>query len=181
MTAAPVRIELDDREVLDALARLQARVGEAGLKDPMASIGQTLVVSTLRRFTTSSGPDGQPWKPNSDAVLRALLKRTPEAFGKKGQLIAKGKKVLAGKKPLIDSGELSISIHYQLIPGGVEVGTNRFANLFRGGAAIHQFGGQAGRGRKVTIPARPFLGVSAKDREFVLNKLREHLEGALNE
>lgn len=28
--------------------------------------------------------------------------------------------------------------------------------------AIHQFGGQAGRGKKVTIPARPFLPVDAQ-------------------
>jgi phage virion morphogenesis protein len=30
-------------------------------------------------------------------------------------------------------------------------------------AAIHHFGGQAGRGRKVTIPARPFMMIQDED------------------
>ena len=34
-------------------------------------------------------------------------------------------------------------------------------------AAIHHFGGKAGRGRKVTIPARPTLGLSADDQTAV--------------
>jgi phage virion morphogenesis protein len=48
----------------------------------------------------------------------------------------------------------------------VAVGTNRVY------AAIHQLGGQAGRGRKVTIPARPYLGVSAADRVRILAVLK---------
>lgn len=176
MNNAPITIEIDDREVLEALARLQARVGDAGLKDPLAAIGQELVDTTQKRFDTSTGPDGQRWPANARATLEALLDRTRGGVGKKGKITAKGSAAMMGKRPLIDSSELKDGIRYQLIPGGVEVGTNRFANLFKGGAAIHQFGGQAGRNHKVTIPARPFLGFSAQDRQFILNKLREHLE-----
>jgi phage gpG-like protein len=52
-------------------------------------------------------------------------------------------------------------------------------------AAIHQFGGMAGRGKKVKIPARPYLAVSRgkemefaeKDRVRIMDIIREHLRG----
>lgn len=178
MTAAPVRIEIDDREVLDALARLQARVGEAGLEPAMKAIGEALAESTRQRFATSTGPDGQRWPANARATLEALLSRTHGGVGKKGKITGKGGAAMMGKKPLVASRQLAEGIRYQLISGGVEVGTNRFADHIKGGAAIHQFGGQAGRGRKVTIPARPFLGFSTKDKQYALDVLRRHLEKA---
>lgn len=46
-------------------------------------------------------------------------------------------------------------------------------------AAIHQFGGAAGRkDRRVTIPARPFLGVSNEDRTELLAIINDHLQRA---
>jgi len=43
-------------------------------------------------------------------------------------------------------------------------------------AAIHQFGGKAGRGRKVTIPARPFLKLTDEDLEKILQTVEEYLK-----
>lgn len=55
-------------------------------------------------------------------------------------------------KPLLDTGRLRNSIHHTVTgPSDVQVGTDVIY------AAIHNFGGQAGRNRKVTIPARPFF------------------------
>ena len=42
----------------------------------------------------------------------------------------------------------------------VQIGTNPAAHDY---AAIQQFGGQAGRGRKVRIPARPFMLLQDED------------------
>ncbi len=56
-------------------------------------------------------------------------------------------------QPLVDTGRLRDSITYQASDDGVEVGTNVVY------AAIHQFGGMAGRGQKVHIPARPYMPV----------------------
>ena len=55
----------------------------------------------------------------------------------------------------------------------VEVGTNVVYG------AIHQFGGAAGRkDRRVTIPARPFHGVSNEDRTELLAIINDHLQRA---
>ena len=53
--------------------------------------------------------------------------------------------------PLVDTENLMGSITSDYTNDTAVVGTNEPY------AAIHQFGGKAGRGRKTTIPARPFL------------------------
>lgn len=73
-------------------------------------------------------------------------------------------------KTLIDTHRLYDSYVYQLTGLGVEVGS---AAVY---AAIHHFGGKAGRGLKTTIKARPVLGLRAKDEQhigrFVLDQLK---------
>lgn len=56
-------------------------------------------------------------------------------------------------KTLLRKRHLYNSYVYQLSAGGVEVGS---ALIY---AAIHHFGGEAGKGHKVTLPARPVLGI----------------------
>ena len=58
------------------------------------------------------------------------------------------------KQILIKEGMLKRSFTIIASDNEVSVGTNIIY------AAIHQFGGKAGRGKKVTIPARPFMPVS---------------------
>lgn len=53
------------------------------------------------------------------------------------------------------SGQLAASVELFYSATEAGVGTNKVYG------AIHQFGGQAGRGRRTTIPARPFLPVNA--------------------
>ena len=59
-------------------------------------------------------------------------------------------------KTLIDKHHLYDSYTYQLNRGGVEIGS---ALIY---AAIHHFGGQAGRKRKTKIDARPVLGATER-------------------
>lgn len=56
-----------------------------------------------------------------------------------------------GGQTLVDSARLETSINYEVGSDEVEVGTNVVYG------AIHQFGGQAGRGHKTTITARPYI------------------------
>ena len=75
---------------------------------------------------------------------------------------------LAGLKILQDRGTLHDTLRYQASASGVEIGTDRIYG------ATHQFG----RGN---IPARPFLGLSAGDRQDILAIVRDHLARALGE
>lgn len=97
-------------------------------------MGESLISSTQRRFETSTDKDGNPWKPS---------KRVLKKGGK--TLVIKGWEGLKG------------SISYNILPDSVEWGSHLVY------AAIHQFGGHAGRGAVVPIPQRAFLGVNDED------------------
>jgi len=74
-----------------------------------------------------------------------------------------------GGKTLVDTARLVESITYAFSSRSAEIGTGVIY------AGIHQFGGQAGRGRKVTLPERPFLGVSDADEVEIVGILRVYL------
>lgn len=172
-----IDIQLDDREVREALSRLQKRLGD--LTPVMREIGELIVERAKQRFETSTAPDGSRWAPNSEATLGAMLARSGANFRKDGSLSKRGAARRAAKKPLVDTGTLMRQTFYRATANEVTVGNSMVY------AAIHQFGGQAGRGRKVTIPARPFLPVTAsgqwlgtEDRDAVLDIIRSAIQAA---
>ena len=77
-----------------------------------------------------------------------------------------------GGQTLVDTTRLRGSITHEAARDSVTVGTNVIY------AAIHQFGGKAGRGKKVTIPERAFLGVNDDDAAEIGEILAEHLAEA---
>ncbi len=124
----------------------------AALANPAAAmdqIGRYLVASTLRRFEHERAPDGSPWLKSARALAE-------------------------GGQTLTDTGRLRGSIAHTVADGGraVEVGSSVLY------AAIHQFGGRAGRGRRVTLPARPYLGIDERDRDAIARIVSRALEGA---
>lgn len=169
-----ITIKIDNRNVLDALNQLAGRVDN--LAPALSEIGERLAESTQARFNTSTGPAGQRWAPNSQATILDYLRGPKDAprsgiYGKKsGKLTSKGAGIAMNKKPLIDSGLLRDHIDWQLIPGGVAIGTDRFADAWDSGAAVHQFGSINGK-----IPARPFLGVSDDDERTILDIVAGYL------
>lgn len=165
-----IAIEIDNRAVLDALNDLAGRVGN--LRPAMAEIGERLTESTQDRFNTSTGPDGQRWAPNSQAtILDYLAGKSGSYQNKSGKLSTRGAGYAINKKPLVDSGLLKGSIIWQHIDNGVAVGTDRFADAWDEGAAVHQFGSKNGK-----IPARPFLGISDEDERIILEIVGEYLK-----
>lgn len=183
-----ITVDFDAAAITQALGELERRVSPEGLKEPLVAIGQRLAESTRQRFAAGTAPDGSRWAPNAESTYLGLLgkkggtktgkdgKVSAVGVKKDGKISAAGIRKVMSKKPLIDTEELAGSIRYQLLPGGtgVEVGTNRFADAWDGGAAVHQFGSRDGR-----IPARPFLGLSDADETGVMAILNRHLAGAL--
>ena len=67
-------------------------------------------------------------------------------------------------KILIDTGALLRSIHYQADNTSVAIGTNK------------NYAAQLQEG--VGMPARPFLGINANDRAYVMAALTKHMTEA---
>ena len=173
-----ISINIDDREVREGLERLSRRV--INLTPAMTAIGLFYERSVLENFKAEAGPDGAKWAPLSAVTLQLGLGRN-KGWGKKGGLTARGRNYLQGKRILWERGDLEGSVHSQADSSSVTIGAGGHIKY----AAIHQFGGQAGRGRKVTIPARPYLALNQgggmaladKDRERVVEIVGTYLEG----
>lgn len=75
--------------------------------------------------------------------------------------------------PLVDTENLMNSITSYYDNDSAEVGTNEPY------AAIHQFGGKAGRGRKVDIPARPFLVLTPQDEDDILEDVQAYFRSVM--
>jgi len=159
-----INIEINDREVLDALEGLVRRLGN--MTPAMQDIGELLAESTIQRFSDGVGPGGEAWKENSPATILAYVDKYKGSRSKRGGLTKKGQARAGSKKPLIgETKSLSTMIHYSAGRDRVEIGSPQVY------AAVQQFGakrGQFGAAPWGDIPARPFLGVSDSDKGSIL-------------
>ena len=166
-----VTIQVDDVEVKGMLQRLAQRVGN--LTPVMREAGRTLQNDAVNNFKRQSAPDGTPWKPLSylTRLNRARKATGGKLYIKSGKrTTAKAYRAAISAQALLDTGVLRNSIQVQQVtPDSVTVGSRLKY------AAIHQFGGQAGRGRKVNIPARPYIGMSDQARRDIVNAINRHL------
>lgn len=74
-----------------------------------------------------------------------------------------------GGKTLVDNATLRNSIGYEASAMAVMVGSNLVY------ARPHQEGGQVGRGLAVTLPARPYLGISDEDLDEAGQMVVDHI------
>lgn len=170
MSGASLEVIYRDGELRRRLQLLAATLGPGLLPQVLDEVGEAVAALTMRRFEEGKGPDGGEWQPSARAAA-------------------------VGGQTLVERGTLRDSITHTVLPGagGVEVGTNvRYG-------AIHQFGGRveaktdkglrfrvAGqwiRKAAVTIPARPYLGLSDDDESdlvaIVDDWMRRELAGVL--
>jgi phage gpG-like protein len=148
-------LTVQDHGVQTALNALAARVNN--IPAVLDTIGTGIIERTQRRFETSTGPDGIAWKANAEttlAMLSASIGASKSNRKKDGSLNAKGNRMLANKKPLIGPTGLLGKVFHSLVVDNTLTVSSPFVY-----SAIHQFGGKAGRGLKVTIPARPYFPI----------------------
>lgn len=158
----PIQIHIQFSEL--PIVRVLHKI-ESGLADTtplMDGIGTVLAEGTERRFDTGMSPAGTPW---------------PKSLRVKEQ----------GGQTLVQSGRLA-NINHVAERDEVRVGTNAFYGR------IHQLGGtirprkakaltfrlpngQMVSVGKVTIPARPYLGVDGEDRAGIEEQTRKFIEG----
>ncbi len=165
MSGATLTLKYEDAELQRMASRLERALRRADYKPLLRDIGGSLRESTTLRFQQSKAPDGSTW-PKSQRVL---------LFG--GQtLILTGRlrDSIADAAPLLDATS-------------VEVGTNvEYADPHQFGATIRPRTGRAlnipgiGPRASVTIPARPFLGVSVQDEAEILDLTERWLKRLVN-
>jgi len=139
----------------DVLARLKSMEDRGdNLSGVMRAFGGYMVGSIQKNFDAEGRP--VKWQPLKIATLLGWsygYKRGGAYRTKKGGPTKKGREALAGRKILTASTRLRRSVRViRSTAASVEIGTDATAY-----AAIHQFGGLAGRGKKTHIPARPYL------------------------
>lgn len=159
-----VQIRIDNRPIIDILGRLMERGGDMSV--PFRQIAGVMAHAVEKNFEQEGRPE--PWLELSEATKAArLLARTSDAEMRRQ--IRAGEVDFGRMRILQDSGRLASSITAESDRFSATVGTN---TLY---AKIHHFGGQAGRGRKVEIPARPFLVLAEDDVEEIVDILERHL------
>jgi phage virion morphogenesis protein len=169
MAAATVSFDLKE---IDAVKKMLANAALSGADRAklLGSIGVEMEAQTQERFDTQKSPDGESWK--------ALAQKTMDYYSSKG--------LLGARSILVGEGMLRDSITSEVQGGGWSV----LAGATMEYAAVHQFGAEIkpksapalfvpgyGMLKKVTIPARPYLGVSADDMKAIEAAVAVFLEG----
>lgn len=151
------------------LAQALRKASQLDIKNKLGKpVGEAMVSSTRERFRTSKDPTGKPWKPLSATTVNLGFKK--KDYKKSGGLKKGVAEREAKRLILVQKSILKNSISAKPEGTQVAVGTNVTY------ARIHQLGGKAGRRKKVTIPARPYLGVSDSDQREIERLTAKMLE-----
>jgi phage virion morphogenesis protein len=144
-----VEIKLDNKEVERALLEVAQKCED--MRPLMKNIAGIMADSTEENFAQEGRPD--KWQELAESTIK---KRT-----KTGHYPGKILQV---------EGQLATSITTYYDKESAIIGSNLAY------AAIHQLGGQAGKGKKTTIPARPYLVLTNGDLSEILLLLFKYLD-----
>lgn len=169
MAGVTLETSVDDKLVLRAFRALSNAL--SGNTTPvMEAIGRKLVDNVHDRFAAAVDPSGGAWAPLDPGY----------AASKKGAGILRESGMRGG---------LMGSITFVASPGTVEVGTNKpYAAAHQFGATIKpvhgthlrfMIGGKPVYARSVTIPERPYLGISAEDERTIAEAVIDALDRAI--
>jgi len=142
-----IDIKVDDRDVVNLLNKLKKKTED--MTPAMRVIAGIMHDAVEENFEK----EGQPrWIALAPATIKQRTKK--------------------GKWPgkiLQQTGQLASSISEKATSKSAIVGTNKVYG------AIQQLGGKAGRGHKVTIPARPFLKLDNRALEAIRNTILSYI------
>ena len=139
-----IEIKIDSKEVEHKLQELANKTSD--LKPLMKNIAGIFASAAEDNFAEEGRPD--KWQD-----LSKVTKKLREKKGKwPGQILQV-------------SGQLASSVNTYYDNDSAIIGSNLEY------AAIHQLGGLAGRNKKVTIPARPYLKLSESDYQIIINEI----------
>ena len=149
MSDKPIEIKIDNKDVDRKLLELAQK--SENLRPLMKNIAGIFASATEENFKNEGRPD--KWTELSEATKKQRTKQKKWP----GQILQV-------------SGQLASSISTQYDDESAIIGSNLDY------AAIHQLGGQAGKNKKVTIPARPYLKLTDDDFNEILDATKNFLK-----
>ncbi len=144
----PIEIQIDNKAVAEKLLEL-AQKGE-NLRPLMKNIAGIFAYSTEENFKNEGRPKWQDLAESTKKQRQKKRKCSGQILQVEGQLAS------------------SISTHYD--KDCAVIGSNLDY------AAIHQLGGQTGRNKAVSIPARPYLKLIEEDFEEIIKATKQYLK-----
>lgn len=153
MSGFGLNLTFDDLGITQRMDRLANLGGPTLRSEVLEPIGATLEATTLERFDTGIGPDGEAWEPS----LRVKL---------------------FGGQTLVETGILRDSYHYEVETSAVEIGSadiraaiHQFGGFIyaksAGGLSFTLADGLGVNVDRVEMPERPVVGLSIEDRGLV--------------
>ena len=149
MSDKPIEIKIDNKDVERKLLELAQK--SENLRPLMKNIAGIFASATEENFKNEGRPD--KWTELSEATKKQRTKQKKWP----GQILQV-------------SGQLASSISTQYDDESAVIGSNLDY------AAIHQLGGQAGKNKKVEIPARPYLKLTDDDFNEILDATKNFLK-----
>ena len=149
MSDKPIEIKIDNKDVERKLLELAQK--SENLRPLMKNIAGIFASATEENFKNEGRPD--KWTELSEATKKQRTKQKKWP----GQILQV-------------SGQLAMSITTQYDNESAVIGSNKVY------AAIHQLGGQAGKNKKVEIPARPYLKLTDDDFNEILDATEHYLK-----
>lgn len=151
MTGVVLKVDYDSAEIR---AYLKSRISKLdNLRPFYVNVGEHMLNSVQERFDTETAPDGSAWAALAPSTVAGRLRRHGNA-----ELTI-----------LREHGHLAGSFNYEASSREVKIGSPVVY------AAIHHFGGAAGRNHAAEIPARPVLGMSHQDEQAISEMAEEFL------
>lgn len=147
MSDEPIEIKIDNKKVEKALLEIAQKT--SNLRPLMKNVAGIMADSTEENFKEEGRPK---WKDLSEKTKTAR-KKTGHYPGQILQV----------------SGQLALSVTTQYDDTSAIIGSNKAY------AAIHQLGGQAGKNKKTTIPARPYLKLTDDDFDEIISIVEKYL------
>lgn len=149
MSDEPIEIKLDNQEVQNRLLELASKC--ENLRPLMKNIAGIFAYSTEENFKNEGRPEKWLDLAESTKKQREKKRKWP------GQILQV-------------EGKLAASINTFYDDDSAVIGSNLDY------AAIHQLGGQAGRNKSVSIPARPYLKLTDSDYKEITQEIEKHLK-----
>ena len=144
-----IEIKIDNKAVEEALLKVASKCED--LRPLMKNIAGIMADAVEENFEQEGRPD--KWQELAESTIKKR-KKTKHWPGKILQV----------------EGQLATSITTQYDNESAVIGSNLAY------AAIHQLGGQAGKGKKVKIPARPYLKIEDIEKTTIFEEINKYLK-----